>query len=64
MASTEITPLYYARETILTTEQLAKWLQVSPQFVEGSALPRLQGLGRLVRYSAGTVLDYLEGRAA
>ena len=58
-------PLSYAAETILTTEQVAEWLQCSPAVVEGLGLPRLRLSGsRLVRYSAGMILRYLEGKAA
>jgi predicted DNA-binding transcriptional regulator AlpA len=61
----DIAPLTYPPETILTTEQVANWLQVSTRTVEAMPLPKLKGLGpRLVRYSAGQVLAYLEGRAA
>ena len=55
-------PLAYARETILTAEQLAEWLQVSRDTVDRMEIPRLIGFGRYVRFSAGSVLDYLEGR--
>lgn len=58
-------PLAYSPETILTTEQVAEWLQCSPTVVEGLQLPRLHMRGsRLVRYSAGMVLRFLEGKAA
>ncbi|MGE3176786.1 MAG: hypothetical protein AB7O32_04915 [Vicinamibacterales bacterium] len=58
-------PMAFAAETILTTEQVAAWLQCSPAVVEGLHLPRLQLQGsRLVRYSAGMVLRYLEGKVA
>lgn len=60
----DITPLAYPPETILTTEQLAEWLQISPRTVESWPLPRLRLPGTTVRYSAGMVLAYLEGRAA
>ena len=60
-----IVPLSYPPEAILTTDQLAEWLQCSPAVVEGLGIPRLQLRGsRLVRYSAGMVLRYLEGKAA
>ena len=58
----DISPLSYPPETILTTEQLAKWLQVSERTVKSWPLPRLKLPGSLVRYSAGEVLAYLEGR--
>lgn len=52
-------PRTYPPGTILTTAQLATWLQVSSRQVELMRLPRLSGLGRLARYEAGTVLDHL-----
>jgi len=56
-------PKAYARAAILTQEQLAEWLQVSVSVAKGLGLPKLRLPGsRLVRYSAGQVLDYLEGR--
>lgn len=55
-------PVAYPPETILTTEQVAAWIQCSPRLVEAMGLPRLSLPGRLVRYSAGQVLAYLEGR--
>jgi hypothetical protein len=58
------TPTTYDRNAILTTEQVAAWLQCSPRLVEGMGLPRLNIPGRLTRYSAGQVLDFLEGRKA
>ena len=63
---TDITPVCYPPGTILTTEQVAAWLQCSVRTVEAMALPKLRGLGpRLVRYEASQVLDFLrEGRAA
>lgn len=61
---TEANPVAYRRETILTTQQVAEWLQVSEDTVQRLGLPRLKGLERTVRYSAGMVLDWLEGKAA
>lgn len=58
----DISPLSYPPEAILTTEQLAKWLQVSERTVKSWPLPRLKLPGSLVRFSAGEVLAYLEGR--
>lgn len=60
----DITPLAYPPEAILTTEQVADWLQVSVRTVKAWPLPRLKLPGTTVRYSAGQVLAYLEGRAA
>lgn len=58
----DIEPLNYPAETILTTEQLAAWLQVSERAVKSWPLPRLRLPGTTVRFSAGEVLRYLEGK--
>jgi hypothetical protein len=60
----DIAPLAYPETAILTVEQLADWLQVSERTVKSWPLPRLRLPGNTVRYSAGQVLAYLEGRAA
>lgn len=60
----DIRPLSYPRETVLTIEQLAEWLQVSEDTISRMPIPRLRGFGRAVRFSAGMVLDWLEGKAA
>jgi hypothetical protein len=52
----------YPPESILTTEQLADWLQLSRGTVGEMKLPRLRLPGKTIRYSAGAVLAYLEGR--
>ena len=58
-------PISYPPEAILTTEQVAEWLQVSSRLVEDMGLPRLKMPSRFVRYSAGMVLRFLEtGQAA
>lgn len=59
---TEPTPVAYPPETILTIEQVARWLQCSVSTVELLELPRLRIPGRVVRFAAGEVLAYLEGR--
>ena len=60
----DISPLAYPPEAILTRAQLAAWLQVSEHTVKDWPLPRLRLPGPTVRYSAGEVLRYLEGRVA
>lgn len=57
-------PIGFPREAILTVEQLADWMQVSPSTVEHSDIPALVNMpgSRLRRYSAGMVLAFLEGR--
>lgn len=58
----DTTPVSYPPETILTAAEVGRWLRVSERTVLDMPLPRLK-LGRLVRYSAGQVLAWLEGRA-
>jgi hypothetical protein len=59
------TPVAYPPEAILDQAQLAEWLQVSERTVKAwTFLPRLNLPGKMVRYSAGQVLAYLEGNAA
>ena len=62
----DISPISYPPETILSPKQLADWLQISERTVRDWPLPRLRlpGNSAVVRYSAGQVLAYLEGRAA
>jgi hypothetical protein len=55
-------PVAYPAGTILTTAQVAEWLQVSTRHVELMRLPRLKGLGRSARYEAGMVLECLMGK--
>lgn len=56
-------PTAHSPFTVLTTEQLAVWLQVSPRHVELMNLPSLMGLGRSKRYLAGAVMAHLTGVA-
>lgn len=56
------TPICYPPETILDQSQVAEWLGVSPLTVKDWPIPRLRMPGSKVRYSAGMVLAYLEGR--
>jgi hypothetical protein len=55
-------PVAYPPETILTIEQVARWLQVSERTVRSWPLPRLNLPGQTVRYAAGEVLEYLTGK--
>ena len=45
--------------SILTTEELAAWFQLSTGVTAGLPLPRLALPGRTVRYLAGQVLESL-----
>lgn len=57
-------PLWYPAETILTAGEVAEWLDISEKTVLSLPIPRLKVGGKLVRYSAGQVLAYLEGKSA
>jgi hypothetical protein len=60
----DIGPVAYPAEAILTVEQVSKWLQVSERTVKSWPLPRLRLPGNTVRFSAGMILRYLEGKDA
>jgi len=51
------------RDAILTTEQLAEWLQISPEQVRRLGLPAIAVGKRKWRYLMSQVLDELEKRA-
>ncbi len=51
------------REAVLTTEQVAEWLQVSPEQVRRMNLPAIAVGKRKWRYIVGQVLDTLAKRA-
>jgi hypothetical protein len=52
------------REAVLTLEQLAAWLQISPDAAANLNLPSFPVGKRGRRYIAGQVLDKLAERAA
>lgn len=56
-------PAAPAREAVLTTEQVAAWLQVSPEQVLRMKLPAVAVGKHRWRYVAGQVLDELQRRA-
>ncbi len=60
----ETTPVAYPPEAILTKADVARWLQVSERTVESWPLPRLRLPGKIVRFSAGEILRFLEGKSA
>jgi hypothetical protein len=51
------------REAVLTTEQVAAWLQISPEQVRRLHLPAVAVGKRKWRYVCGQVLDELQRRA-
>lgn len=55
-------PLAYPPEAVLTIEQLAAWLQISPRTAERLDIPCVY-LGRKRRYRAGAVIQYLDRNA-
>lgn len=57
------TPISYPPEAILTLDQLAEWVQAHPDTVKDWPIPRLKLPGKMVRFSAGQVLAFFEGRA-
>jgi hypothetical protein len=57
-------PKAYAPETVLTLEEVAEWLIVSPRTVERLPIKRVAVGERTRRYLAKHVLEYLEGKAA
>jgi hypothetical protein len=63
LISTATEPIAYPDNAILNTEQVARWLQVSPKTIGAWPVPRLRLPGATVRYSAGAVLRWCEGRA-
>lgn len=51
------------RDAMLTTEQVAAWLQISPEQVRRMRLPTIAVGKNKWRYLAGQVLDALAKRA-
>lgn len=56
-------PICYPRDSILTTQQVARALAVSVRTVERLDLPTVYLGGRLKRFLWGRVLDTLDSRA-
>lgn len=54
--------LSYPDNAILTQEELARWIGVSPRTVQDWPIPRLRYPTSHPRYSARQVLAWLEGR--
>lgn len=54
------------RDAILTVEQVAEWMQISPEAVRHLNIPAIavgRGKRQRWRYVAGMVLDYLQTKA-
>lgn len=60
----ERTPKAYAPETVLTLDEVADWLDVSPRTVERMCIKRIALSSHTRRYLARHVLEYLEAKAA
>jgi hypothetical protein len=60
----ERTPKAYTPETVLTTEEVAAWLDVNPKTVRTYGIKTVRLGHSTVRYLAKHVLEYLEGKAA
>ena len=58
------TPKDYTPGTILTTEEVADWLVVSPKTVRTLGIKTVKLGHSTVRYLAKHVLEYMDGRAA
>lgn len=57
-------PIGYTPETVLTTEEVAAWLDVHPKTVRGLAIKTVRIGHSTVRYLAKHVLEYMEAKAA
>ncbi len=57
-------PIAYAAETVLTTEEVAAWLDVHPKTVRGLGIRTVKLGHSTVRFLAKHVLEYLEKKAA
>lgn len=57
-------PKAYTAETVLTTEEVAAWLDVHPKTVRGLGIKTVRLGHSTVRYLAKHVLEYMEGKAA
>lgn len=57
-------PKAYSPDTVLTTEEVADWLVVSPKTVRGLPIKVVKLGHSTVRYLAKHVMEYMEGRAA
>ena len=57
-------PKAYAAETVLTTEEVAAWLDVHPKTVRNLGIKTVRLGHSTVRYLAKHVLEYMEAKAA
>ena len=54
----------YPPDAVLTVEEVADWLGVSPKSVTRYGIKRIKLGGRTTRYLASDVYDYLRAKAA
>jgi hypothetical protein len=64
LTEAERTPKSYTPETVLTTEEVAVWLDVHPRTVRGLGIKTIRLGHSTVRYLAKHVLEYMEAKAA
>ena len=57
-------PKGYTPETVLTTEEVAVWLDVHPKTVRALGIRTVRLGHSTVRYLAKHVLEYMEAKAA
>lgn len=57
-------PKSYAPETVLTTEEVAEWLNVHPKTVRALGIKAVKIGHSTVRFLAKHVLEYMDGKAA
>jgi hypothetical protein len=57
-------PKSYSPETVLTTEEVAAWLDVHPKTVRALPIKTVRLGHSTVRYLAKHVLEYMEQKAA
>ena len=64
MSETKREPKAYAAETVLTTEEVAVWLDVHPKTVRALGIKTVRLGHSTVRFLAKHVLEYLDAKAA
>lgn len=64
MTKSDVEPIVYDRDAVLTITQLAEVLQVSVRTIERMDLPTVYiGRGKLRRYIFGQIIETLTARA-
>jgi hypothetical protein len=55
-------PLPPAPDAVLTTDDVAAWLQIKPRAVQRLGIPAIKMGHKTVRYRAATVLKWLDSK--